>query len=177
VRRSFYEYFDPGVHNGVAAAGWQIEQRDPTLDKRIFEFCFGIPIEQYLVGGQNRSIIRRAMEGRLPPSTLRRTTRGLQAADWYLTVGAARPQLLAELTRIERSPLVRQALDTRRLRVLLDTWPESGYHTPEVSDAWHLALTRGIAAGSFLAQYDPEMPRDDTPAAAAQRPGVVAPGP
>jgi asparagine synthase (glutamine-hydrolysing) len=159
VRRGFYEYFDPGVHNAAAAAGWQIEQRDPTLDKRIFEFCFGIPIEQYLVGGQNRSIIRRAMEGRLPASTVRRTTRGLQAADWYLTVGAARPQLYAELTRMERSPLVRHVLDTARLRSLLDTWPASGYHTSEVNDAWHLALTRGIAAGSFLAQYDPDMPK------------------
>jgi asparagine synthase (glutamine-hydrolysing) len=172
VRRSFYEYFDPGVNNGAAAAGWQIEQRDPTLDKRIFEFCFGIPIEQYLVGGQSRSLIRRAMEGRLPESTRRRTTRGLQAADWYLTVGAARPQLSAELTRIERSPLVRHVLDTARLRVLLDTWPESGYQTSRVSDTWHLALTRGMAAGSFLAQHDPDMPQDEN-AAATEKPGAV----
>jgi asparagine synthase (glutamine-hydrolysing) len=170
VRRSFYEYFDPGVNNGAAAAGWQIEQRDPTLDKRIFEFCFGIPIEQYLVGGQSRSLIRRAMKGRLPEATLRRTTRGLQAADWYLTVGAARPLLSAELTRIEKSPLVRHVLDTGRLRDLLDTWPESGYHTSRVSDAWHLALTRGIAAGNFLAQYDPDMPQQES--AATEKPGA-----
>jgi asparagine synthase (glutamine-hydrolysing) len=173
VRRSFYEYFDPGVNNGAAAAGWQIEQRDPTLDKGVFEFCFGIPIEQYLAGGQSRSIIRRAMEGRLPESTLRRTMRGLQAADWYLTVGAARPQLSAELTRIERSPLVRHVLDIARLRVLLDTWPETGYHTSQVNNAWHLALTRGIAAGSFLAQYDPDMPREESPAATTEKPGAV----
>jgi asparagine synthase (glutamine-hydrolysing) len=96
------------------------------------------------------------MQDRLPASTLRRTTRGLQSADWYLTVGAARPQLSAELTRIERSPLACRVLDTARLRTLLDTWPGSGYHTAQVSDIWHLALTRGIAAGSFLAQYDPE---------------------
>lgn len=159
VRRNMYEYYDPGIYNAVAAAGWQIELRDPTLDKRIFEFCFGIPIEQYLVGGQNRSIIRRAMEGRLPESTLRCTTRGLQAADWYLTVKAALPQLSAELTRIERSPLACHILDTARLRTLLDTLPGSGYQTSEVSNAWHLALTRGIAAGSFLAQHDPEAPQ------------------
>ncbi len=161
VRRSLYEYYDPGVYNAVAAAGWQVEQRDPTQDKRIFEFCFGIPVEQYLVGGQSRSLIRRAMQGRLPESTLRRTTRGLQAADWYLTVAAARPQLYAELARIERSPLASRIVDTARLRKLLDTWPTSGYGTSEVSDAWHLALTRGIAAGSFIAQYDPDAPRED----------------
>lgn len=158
VRRSLYEYYDPGIYNAAAAAGWQIEQRDPTQDKRIFEFCFGIPVEQYLVGGQSRSLIRRAMQGRVPESTLRRTTRGLQAADWYLTVAAARPRLYAELTRIQRSPLACRLIVTARLRTLLDTWPDSGYDTAAVSDAWHLALTRGIAAGSFIAQHDPDAP-------------------
>jgi asparagine synthase (glutamine-hydrolysing) len=174
VRRSLYDYYDPGVHNGAVAAGWQIEQRDPTQDKRIFEFCFGIPIEQFLVGGQSRSVIRRAMQGRLPDSTLRRTTRGLQAADWYLTIRGALPQLSAELTRAERSPLARHVIDTARLRMLLDTFPSSGYHTSEVNDAWHLALTRGIAAASFLADHDPEMPRDEAPSA-TEKPDV-APG-
>jgi asparagine synthase (glutamine-hydrolysing) len=177
MRRSL-DYYDPGVVNGVAAAGWQIEQSDPTQDKRIFEFCFGIPMEQYLAGGQSRSLIRRAMQGRLPDSTLRRTTRGLQSADWYLTVAAARPQLSAELTRIERSPLACRILDTARLRTLLDTWPSSGYHTSQVSDVWHLALTRGIAAGSFLAMHDPDMHDPDmagyeTTAAATEKPGAV----
>jgi asparagine synthase (glutamine-hydrolysing) len=162
------------VHNGAVAAGWQIEQRDPTQDKRIFEFCFGIPIEQFLVGGQSRSVIRRAMQGRLPDSTLRRTTRGLQAADWYLTIRGALPQLSAELTRTERSPLARHVIDTARLRMLLDTFPSSGYHTSEVNDAWHLALTRGIAAASFLADHDPEMPRDEAPTA-TEKPDM-APG-
>jgi asparagine synthase (glutamine-hydrolysing) len=172
IRRTLYEGHDPGIHNAVAAAGWQIEQRDPTLDKRIYEFCFGIPVEQYLVGGQSRSVIRRAMEGRLPESTLRCTTRGLQAADWYLTVQAARPQLAAELTRMERSPLARHILDTQRLRTLLDTLPTSGYHDPGVSEAWHLALTRGIAAGSFLAQHDPEAPQGEESATAIEKPGA-----
>lgn len=167
VRRSLYDYYDPGVHNAAAAAGWQVEQRDPTQDKRIFEFCFGIPVEQYLVGSQSRSLIRRAMQGRLPESTLRRTTRGLQAADWYLTVRAALPALSAELDRIERSPLACRALDTARLRTLLRTFPDAGYGTHAVSNAWHLALTRGIALGSFLADYDPDM-RDVT-----EKPGTV----
>jgi asparagine synthase (glutamine-hydrolysing) len=165
VRRQLYEYYDPGVDNGSVAAGWQIEQRDPTLDKRIFEFCFAIPVEQYLVGGQGRSLIRRAMQGRLPESTLRRTMRGLQAADWYMTVEAALPQLSAELARIERSPLARELIDTARLRNLLDNWPAAGYHTSQVSDAWHHALTRGIAAGSFIAEHDPGMPATEKPGA------------
>jgi hypothetical protein len=40
-----------------------------------------------------------------------------------------------------------------------------------VSDAWHLALTRGIAAGSFLALYDRDMRREDSVAVATEKPG------
>ncbi|MCU1312928.1 MAG: asparagine synthase, partial [Acidobacteriaceae bacterium] len=160
VRRQYYEYYDPGLPNGAAAAGWQIEQRDPTHDKNVYEFCFGIPIEQYLVGGQSRSLIRRAMQGRLPEATLRRTLRGLQSADWYLVIGAQRSRLAAELRRIAHSPMVQHVLDVPRLQHLLDTWPASGYQDPKIHESYHLALTRGIAAGSFIAQYDPEMPRD-----------------
>ncbi len=177
VRRSLYDYYDPGVQNTVSAVGWEIEQRDPTQDKRIFEFCFGIPIEQFLVGGQSRSVIRRAMQGRLPESTLRRTTRGLQAADWYLTVRAALPQLRAELTRVERSPLARHVIDTPRLRTLLDTFPSSSSHTSEAGDTWHLALTRGMAVASFLADHDPDLPHPDMPrdGVETEKPGM-APG-
>ena len=35
MRRSL-DFYDPGVTIGVAAAAWQVEQRDPTQDKRIF---------------------------------------------------------------------------------------------------------------------------------------------
>jgi asparagine synthase (glutamine-hydrolysing) len=173
VRRNLYEYYDPGIHNAAAAAGWQVEQRDATMDKRIFDFCFGIPIEQYLAGGQSRSIIRRAMQGQLPDSTLRRTTRGMQSADWYMTLRAARPELSAELTRIEHSPLACHIVDVPRLRTLLDTFPDSGYHSSEVSNAWHLALTRGIAAGSFLAQHDPDASQPEESATATEKPSTV----
>ncbi len=161
ARHQMYESVDPGVTNAAAAAGWQVELRDPTHDKRIYEFCFGIPAEQYLVGGQARSLIRRAMQGRLPESTLRRTDRGLQAADWYLVMGGQREQIAAELWRTERSPLVRHLIDTPRLRALLDNWPQTGHDKPEVNSQWHLALSRGISAASFLAEHDPDMPSEN----------------
>ncbi len=160
VRRQFYDYYDPGVSNGAVASVWQVEQCDPTHDKNVYEFCFGIPIEQYLVQGQSRSLIRRAMVDRLPEATLRRTTRGLQAADWYLIMGAQRERLAVELRRIERSPMVRHLIDTERLRTLLETWPTQDFHDSKVNEAWHLAVSRGIAAGGFVAEYDPDMPAD-----------------
>ncbi len=159
LRRKLYEYYDPGQLNAAAAHGWGIENRDPTQDRRIFEFCFAIPIEQYLAEGQSRSLIRRAMRGRLPQTTLERTTRGLQAADWYVVMGRARAQMQDALHSIATSPLARHLLDLPRLKHLLDTWPAvppgalpSGDRTA-VNDAYHLALSRGIAAGLFIKNF------------------------
>ena len=57
--------------------------RDPTKDKRIFEFCFNIPDDQYVKDGRHRVILRRAMKGILPDMLrLNYTKRGVQSADW-----------------------------------------------------------------------------------------------
>jgi asparagine synthase (glutamine-hydrolysing) len=159
MRRKLYDYYDPGQINAAAAHGWGIENRDPTQDRRIFEFCFAIPIEQYLAEGQSRSLIRRAMRGRLPESTLARTTRGLQAADWYLVMGRAHAQMQEALHSIETSPLARHLLDLPRLQHLLDTWPAASPGTlpsdqrTAVNDTYHLALSRGLAAGLFIKNF------------------------
>jgi asparagine synthase (glutamine-hydrolysing) len=157
-RRQMFDYYDPGFVNVSTTLAWEMELRDPTQDKRIFEYCFAIPIEQYLVGGQSRSLVRRAMHGRLPASTLARTERGLQSADWFLTMGARRKEMAEEMVKIRRSPVANRVLDLDRLQMLLDTWPSAGYEREEVSDAWHLALSRGLSAGNFIRQFDDDLP-------------------
>ena len=149
-RRKMFDYYDAGYFNAAASLGWNISLRDPMQDRRIFEFCFAIPIEQYLAEGQSRSMVRRAMRDRLPPETLACTARGLQAADWYLTLGERLPQMRAELGRIKKSALAARVLDLDRLQHLIDTWPSTGYERSEVNDSYHLALTRGLAAGNFI---------------------------
>ena len=153
-RRKTFDYFDPGPTNAAVSLNWDVERRDPTQDKRIFEFCYSIPIEQYLAGGQTRSLVRRAMRGRVPQSTLDCRDRGLQAADWYLTMGARRQEMLDELALIRLSPMANRLLDLDRLQYLLENWPTSGFETQEVIYSWHLALSRGISAGHFIRQYE-----------------------
>jgi asparagine synthase (glutamine-hydrolysing) len=50
-----------------AAAAFGIEPRYPFFDRRLVEFCIAIPPEQKLANGWTRLILRRAMEGILPP--------------------------------------------------------------------------------------------------------------
>ena len=64
-------------------AGFGIDIRTPAFDRRVVEFCIGIPEDQYLRKGCDRWLIRRAMKGRLPDVVLYKRKYGVQAADWY----------------------------------------------------------------------------------------------
>lgn len=58
-------------------------ERDPTKDKRVIEFCFGINEDQYVKNGLDRYLIRRAMKGIIPEKTrCLQGEKGLQGADW-----------------------------------------------------------------------------------------------
>ncbi|HYO46083.1 MAG TPA: asparagine synthase-related protein, partial [Gemmatimonadota bacterium] len=49
------------------AGAFGMETRCPFLDRRLVEFCLAVPSEQKLANGWTRVILRRAMEGILPP--------------------------------------------------------------------------------------------------------------
>ena len=157
-RARFFERFDPAPLNAAVAARYGLENRDPMGDKRIFEFCFSIPIEQYAAQFQSRSLVRRAMKGRLPASTLTRTIRGQQGADWYLTLAEALPSLRDEIPSIEQSPAASHFLDIERLKKLTQTWPKEGHELPQITESWNYALTRGVALGYLLRKFDTPTP-------------------
>jgi asparagine synthase (glutamine-hydrolysing) len=153
--RALLEYGDVADTPIASQGGWQLDFRDPTYDRSIVEFCLTVPLEEFLRGGQLRSLARRAMVGRLPPSTLRRTKRGRQSADWYMNTGAVRGRMAAEVERLQSSPLASRMLDLARMRSLIENWPSSGFERLDVNRSHHIALTRGISVGRFLLQYDP----------------------
>jgi asparagine synthase (glutamine-hydrolysing) len=152
----FFERFDFAPIRAAAQAVAGIDLRDPTGDKRIYEFCLAIPPEQYVVGGHSRSLVRRAMKGRLPESTLQRYTRGHQGADWYLPMAEAVPEMRREADAIEQCDAARSAIDVARLNQLLDTWPQGGFEQKNVSMLWHQALTRALSMGYFLRSHSGE---------------------
>jgi asparagine synthase (glutamine-hydrolysing) len=157
--RTLLEYGDVADTSIAAQGGWQLDFRDPTYDRRIVEFCLTVPLEEFLRGGRLRSLARRAMAGRLPPSTLNRTQRGRQSADWYVNMGAVRGRMAAEVERFERSPLASRMLDLARMRWLIENWPSGDFERLEVNRSHHIALTRGFSVGRFLLQYDPGFAR------------------
>jgi asparagine synthase (glutamine-hydrolysing) len=133
-----------------------VEVRDPTADLDVISYCFGVPPEQYLAEGIDRSLIRRAMWGLLPDIVLTNRLRGLQAADWYEKLEAQRGELARQIAELKESPLVRRVIDLVRLERAIKNWPAGGWHTAEVFQEYNLALTRGVAGGRFLRWFESE---------------------
>jgi len=131
-----------------------VEVRDPTADLDVVSYCFGIPPEQFLAEGTDRSLVRRAMWGLLPEAVLTNRSRGLQAADWYEKLAANRSALSQQIAALSRSPLARKMIDLPRLESAIRTWPETGWERLEVFREYNLALTRGIAGARFLQWFE-----------------------
>ena len=155
--RRLLQYGDIADTPVLAQGGWQMDFRDPTYDRRVVAFCLAAPLEEFLRDGRLRSLARRSMAGRLPESTLQRTQRGSQSADWFLSMGAVRGRMAAELTLLKSSPLASRMLDLARMRRLLENWPSGGFTEPEVLRSYHVALTVGFSVGRFLMKYDPDL--------------------
>jgi asparagine synthase (glutamine-hydrolysing) len=137
------------THKGVLAE-YAIDIRDPTADRRVLDFCLGAPTDQFLRNGRMRALARRALADRLPAEVLDSPMRGLQAADWHEGLTADRERLADEIARLEVCPSAAAMLDLPRTRRLLEDWPQSGWHRPQIVEAYRVALMRGISAGHFL---------------------------
>jgi asparagine synthase (glutamine-hydrolysing) len=151
------------IHAGLEAM-YGFEFRDPFRDKRVLEFCFAIPPIQYLAGGADRSLLRRAAAGFVPPSILERRKKGAQAVDWAERLVEAEEEIREEISSISRSPLASHILDVPRMRSIIDSgrvsrWvKERAGATDFESRSAYASLMRdysgvlltGIATGMFL---------------------------
>ena len=126
--------------------------RSPLLDRRLVEWCLGLPDEQYLYRGRRRVLIRRLMRGRLPPEVMQAPP-GRQAADWHLRTSRSLPRIREEIRQWRSDPAVACRLDLDRLSRAVDTWPE---RTPlshrDHPDYGIVAggLERTLAVGRFI---------------------------
>jgi asparagine synthase (glutamine-hydrolysing) len=141
---------DGGNGRKGALAGWGIDHRDPTADKRLVEYCLKIPTEEYLSNGVTRSLAKRALADRLPQAVLNERRKGYQAADWHEGLTAVRADIAAEVQRLATFAPAAGMLDIEKMKRLVDNWPTAGWEEDHIMQSYRLALLRGIAAGHFL---------------------------
>lgn len=143
-------------------AAYRLEMRDPTADLRLVEFCLGIPRDQFFRDGRSRWLVRRAMEGLLPPAVQWNTRRGAQSGDMTRLALGELDRIGRAVARVEASPLARQYLSMPLLRRL---WAD--LQRPEVAEAEFPAyyLFGMLSVGLFLVR------EEDAAAARAARHG------
>jgi len=157
-------YFRPAAGNRQKTLRWSdsdgdfrrgelslygVELRSPPLDRRIVEFCLGVPEDQYQRNGVSKWLLRRAMAGLLPEAILNNPKRGLQAANW-LDQLSARGRALDELEALKRSPLASHALDLARMEELLNQPPGDLSKAGSGASNYQSMLGIGIMTGRFL---------------------------
>lgn len=134
----------------AALAGYGIDLRDPTADRRLVEFCISLPTNLFLRDGQVRALGRHALADRLPLEVLEERRKGYQAVDWHESFEAGRDALQTEISRLEHVPAASQILDIADMRATLENWPSDGWNAPQVTNKYRLSLLRGGAVGHFL---------------------------
>ncbi len=138
------------VWHAIGAA-YQIEVRDPTLDRRVIEFCCRVPDRQYCRGDESRWLLRRALRPFMPAAVLDDKRKGLQAADVGHRIAAQQSELAALLDRLERHPLVGAWLDLTRMRGILASL---GREVAAVNTGQaRMILLRGLSMGLYLEHY------------------------
>ncbi|MGB7373951.1 asparagine synthase-related protein [Pontixanthobacter sp.] len=129
-----------------------VTTRDPLGDRKISEFCLGLPDDQFLSDGQDRRLIRRMMADKLPHQ-VRNANRGRQAADWHMRMTRDLPAYRAEIARMADDPDMARRFDVPRLTRLINSWPEctplSAKDHPDAAIA-AFGMSRAIATSRFI---------------------------
>jgi asparagine synthase (glutamine-hydrolysing) len=150
VRLGILRRVDFGPYLLGTLAGWGIDSRDPTADRRVVEFCLALPEDQFLRDGLPRRLVRRAFADELPPEVLGQVRKGAQASDFHESIERIREALLAQLERMARSSMAARCLDLPWLRTMLEDWPADGWHNRRQEVEYGTTLLRGLAMGSFI---------------------------
>ncbi|MFY7960936.1 MAG: asparagine synthase-related protein [Elsteraceae bacterium] len=136
--------------HGALRAYYGIEMRDPFADPDLVEFCLAIPREQYLLGGELRSLARRALTDRLPPSQLAERGYGQQNPEWFSRLSVQRERFADDVERFAKVPLAAEMLDLPRLKRLIDDWPANAEAAKAKRFEYETMLPRAIHAGRFI---------------------------
>lgn len=99
-----------------AAAAHAVEVRYPFFDRRLVEFCIALPPGQRLKDGYTRSILRRGMNGILPPAVQWRTDKGNLSAGVCLKLLEYERATLDRMVAMDESNALHEYADFPALR-------------------------------------------------------------
>ena len=147
-RWGFLRTADPGNFRKRGLAEWGVEERDPTNDRRLVDFCFSLPPEALLDGGVRRPALRRALSGRVPAALIEQRLRGQQMPDWHEQIQGDEVRAFARAAA--DSGLAGSVIDLAAVDEAARSWPASGWEDRSIVYFYRMHLLRTLAAASFV---------------------------
>jgi asparagine synthase (glutamine-hydrolysing) len=141
---------DYGEYRKGVFAGWGVDKRDPTADRRLIDFCLSLPLEQLFRDGERRPLARAALSDRLPRLLLDEQRKGYQSADWALALRRDRANVEALIEEIAACDAAASMLNIARLRELVRTWPEGPLADQRALSPYRSTLLHALSAGHFI---------------------------
>ena len=125
-----------------------VSMTDPTMDRRVIEYCLSVPIEHYCEKGIPRSLIRNAMAGLLPEQLRTERRKGQQAADFGEHFRAERQEAIDEIARMRKIELAVRALDISTIESMIH-WSDAQIAAYGWGNYWSRFM-RALSLGRFL---------------------------
>ncbi|EDM37167.1 Asparagine synthase [Pedobacter sp. BAL39] len=142
----------PGNAWQESAFAFDMEILDPTRDRKLTEFCLGIPDTLYHDGKYDRLVIRQAMKNLLPDKVRLNQKRGRQAADSPYRLQQLHKEMESLLEAFQRSEIVSKRID---LTIMKSSLKVITHHVDNVDIDLHCSiLLRGITTGLFLLRFE-----------------------
>jgi asparagine synthase (glutamine-hydrolysing) len=152
MRRTLLQSVDPGTHRKGSLAGFGIDERDPTADRQLIEFCLSLPPDQLLKDGVTRPLARRALADRLPGAILNDGPRGYQMPDWNEALRLEEVRKQVEL--VAASPTAASIIDVGRLRQMVDDWPTGDWNSPRVVMEYRFRFLIALSVAHFIRSFE-----------------------
>ena len=150
--RSLYNIMQSGglTVSREIARHFGVDLQIPAMDRRLFEYCFAIPPEQYARGGDHRLLIRHAFAGLMPHEQLWDRQRGQLAGNLNQILSEDRDEIMAIIETARASPIAREALDLDWIERLAGEICSGG---DSVSLLRGGVLMRGLTYAMFLERF------------------------
>lgn len=140
------------IYQGFRAL-YEIETRDPLNNRRLIEWCIGLPESQFWRSGEERWLVKRLMKDKLPSEVLFNRRKGVQSIDWHARMTRDLPQIRGELEAIADDPDASRYIDVNRMARILDDWPSQTPLKAMPGQAYFyipVSVGAALAAGRFV---------------------------
>jgi len=124
--------------------------RDPMAYRPFVEFCFGLPTEVFVRGGEMRWLAKQLAKGIMPEQQRRNRLNGRWDADWHLRIKRRREDYLEQLDRIEDDERLNAMIDVPRLRAALEDFPAHTLTDEQKYFPIEYTLMRGLLTARFI---------------------------